>query len=280
MAPAFARMLVLDELSYSGPEAAMRVHALLVSALIGMAAATSAHAEDPIGRPVDLALVLLTDVSKSMDDQEYEMVKQGYRAAFADPEVIAALLANAQGVAITYVEFSGKNDFTIIRGWDVLTDAASMQVFSAAIAAAPRSSHGGTALAPSLRKSIELLKQVEPSAARRVIDVASDHPNDDGRSGLVRDLAVAAGITINALPIVDGHPVVAYDGHLTYATQQWGFEDIIAFYRNHVIGGPGSFLIEARDYAAFGAALKRKLLRELISSPETASTPEVFALAH
>jgi hypothetical protein len=61
--------------------------------------------------------------------------------------------------------------------------------------------------------------------------------------------------------------MVMYDGHLTYATQQWGFEDPVEFYRNHVIGGPGSFLVEVRDYAAFGEALKRKLLRELISSP-------------
>jgi hypothetical protein len=38
-----------------------------------------------------------------------------------------------------------------------------------------------------------------------------------------------------------------------------------------VIGGPGIFLIEVHDYAAFGEGLKRKLLRELISSPRDAS---------
>jgi hypothetical protein len=108
--------------------------------------------------------------------------------------------------------------------------------------------------------------------------VASDHPNDDGRSGPVRDAAVAAGITINALPIIEVNRMVPYDGHLTYAVQQWGFEDPVAFYRNHVIGGPGSFLIEVRDYAAFGEALKRKLLRELISSPGDDGL-ETFAFA-
>jgi hypothetical protein len=38
-----------------------------------------------------------------------------------------------------------------------------------------------------------------------------------------------------------------------------------------VIGGPGIFLIEVHEYAAFGEGLKRKLLHELISSPRDAS---------
>ena len=258
----------------------MRLHALwLGGALIVGAAAAPALAENAIERPVDLALVLLTDVSRSMDDREYDMVKEGYKAAFSDPEVIQAVLANSRGVAVTYVEFSGKDEFIIVKGWDVLTDAASAHAFGEAVAATPRTSSGGTALAPSLRKAADMLKSTDLGNARRVIDLASDHPHDGGRSATARDAAVAAGITINALPIVDGRPIVAYDGHLTYATQQWGFEDTVAFYRKHVIGGPGSFLVEARTYAAFGEALKRKLLRELISSPDTGPASGTFALA-
>ena len=258
----------------------MRWRALFlgVAWIVGVAA-TPAFAADTLERPVDLALVLLTDVSRSMDDREYAMVKEGYKAAFSDPEVIQALLANSKGVAIVYVEFSGKDEFTVVKGWDVLTDAASAHAFGAAVAATERTSSGSTALAPSLRKAADMLKNADLGVARRVIDVASDHPNDNGRSAPVRDAAVAAGITINALPIVDGRPIVAYDGHLTYATQQWGFEDTVTFYRKHVIGGPGSFLIEAHDYAAFGQALKRKLLRELISSPQENDASGAFAFA-
>jgi hypothetical protein len=257
----------------------MRLHALLLgSALIGATAAAPAIAQETIDQPVDLALVLLTDVSRSMDDREYDMVKNGYKAAFSDPEVIDAILANSRGVAVSYVEFSGKDEFNVVKGWDVLTGSASAQAFGQAVAAAQRTSAGNTALAPSIRKAADMLTSIDFGTARRVIDVASDHPHDGGRSDTARDAAVAAGITINALPIVDGHPIVAYDGHLTYATQQWGFEDTVAFYRKHVIGGPGSFLVEARDYAAFGEALKRKLLRELISSADHA--PESVALAN
>ncbi len=252
----------------------MRPYALVLgAALIGGMAFAPAAAEEPIGRPVDLALILLTDVSSSMDDREYAMVKDGYKAAFADPEVLKAILANSKGVAVTYVEFSGKEEFVVVKGWDVLTNDATARAFGDAVAIAPRSSSGNTALAPSIRRAVQMLDIEALASSRRVIDVASDHPHDGGRAAGVRDMAVAAGITINALPIIDHRQMKAYDGHLTYATQQWGNEDPVTFYRNHVIGGPGSFLVEVHDYAAFGEALKRKLLRELISSPgpETAS---------
>lgn len=258
----------------------MRPFALALGAALtsGMTLAC-ANADEPIARPVDLALVLLTDVSNSMDDREYAMVKEGYKAAFADPEVIETILKNARGVAVAYVEFSGRDEFNVVKGWDVLTDAASARSFGEVVANAARTSSGNTDLARNIRKAADMLTRDASGAMRQVIDVASDHPHDDGRSEPVRDAAVAAGITINALPIIDGYRIEPYDGHLTYATQQWGFEDPVAFYRNHVIGGPGSFLIEARDYGAFGEALKRKLLRELISSSGADDTTRRTAAA-
>ena len=124
------------------------------------------------------------------------------------------------------------------------------------MAAAPRSSAGDTALSAAITASTRLLLDGDFGAARRVIDVASDHPHDGGRAVAARDAAVAAGITINALPIMDGHPIGTYDGHTSYTTVEWGLGGIAAFYRQNVIGGPGSFVIEARSYDAFGEALE------------------------
>jgi len=191
--------------------------------------------------------------------------------------VIKAILDNSRGVAIAYVEFSGKNEFTVVKGWDVITDVASAHGFGEAVATASRSSSGNTALAPSIKKAAAMLEAEGFSAARRVIDVASDHPWDGGRAATVRDASVAAGITINALPIIDDRVLGTFDGHMSYA--QWGNENAVEFYRNYVIGGPGSFLIEVRDYSAFGEALKRKLLRELISSPEAIDKRKTVASA-
>jgi hypothetical protein len=255
----------------------MRPHILLLSAALLAGTTATVLADEALTRPVDLALVLLTDVSNSMDDREYAMVKEGYQAAFGDPEVIAAILSNSRGVAVTYVEFSGPGEFTVVRGWDILTSPASARSFGGAVAAAPRTSAGNTALAASLRQAAELLSTDEFGSARRIIDVASDEDSDQGRSAPVRDAIVASGITINALPFINDRPIGTYDGHMSYANAQWGLQTTADFYRRDIIGGPGSFVIEVHDYAAFGEALKRKLLRELISSPGAGGAPATMA---
>src|SRR5690606_20645244 len=235
-----------------------------------------------IARPalaVDLALVLLNDVSSSMDESEYALVKDGYRAAFADPEVIAALVGNGGGVAVTYVEFSGKDDINTVLDWQVLTDAASAAAFGEAIAAAPRSSTGSTALAAALAEASRMLQEGGFDGARRVIDVASDIPHDGGRAAAVRDAAVAAGLTINALPIVDKRPIGTIDGRLSYAEARWGTVNDLEFYLQDVVGGPGSFAVEARSYEVFGEALKRKLLLEFIAAPPRDTEGVVFKVA-
>lgn len=216
---------------------------------------------------VDLALVLLNDCSKSMDASEYALVKDGYRTAFSDPEVITALIGNRGGIAVAYVEFSGKDEVRLVKDWQILTDAASARAFGEAVAAAPRSSTGNTALAAGLTEAMRMLENSPFAGARQVIDVASDHPSDGGRSAAVRDAAVAAGITINALPIMDGQPIGTFDGQMTYTTHQPGIGGIKGFYLANVVGGPGSFAVEAHNYAVFGEALKRKLLLEFIASP-------------
>ncbi len=229
---------------------------------------------------VDLALVLLNDVSKSMDEAEYTLVKDGYREAFSDPDVIAALLLNGGGIAVTYVEFSGKNEVKRVLDWQVLTDAASARAFGEAVAAAPRSSAGNTALSAGLSAAARMLLEIDFQATRRVIDIASDHPSDGGRCAPIRDAAVAAGITINALPIINEEVIGTIDGRLTYTASRWGSETVVDFYRRTIVGGPGSFAVEARTYAVFGEALKRKLLLEFIASPgaevpgQSAALPE------
>src|SRR3546814_19909722 len=72
---------------------------------------------------VDLALVLLNDVSRSMDAGEYALVKDGYRAAFSDPEVVAALVGNGGGLAGAYVGVSRKAEFSLVLDWQLRPDA-------------------------------------------------------------------------------------------------------------------------------------------------------------
>ena len=89
---------------------------------------------------------------------------------------------------------------------------------------------------------------------RRKIDVSGDgHANEGFKPERVRDFAVLSGVTVNGLAIINDEPYL---------------ED---YYRRHVIGGSGAFVMVAADYEDFVAAIRRKLLREL-SPVETAGT--------
>ena len=79
-----------------------------------------------------------------------------------------------------------------------------------------------------------------------VIDISGDGANTSGRPVTrARDDAVAQGIVINGLPIL--------------AVE----DDLDKHYEEEVIGGPGAFMIAARDFESFGEAVARKLVQEI-----------------
>jgi hypothetical protein len=137
-----------------------------------------------------------------------------------------------------------------VTSWNILRDAVSSQAFGEAVAEADRSFSGNTSLVGGLHYAARLLQMGSFDGARLIIDIARDHPSDGGQSIPVRDEAVAAGITINALPILAD-------------ADAKGVRDIVEFYRRDIIGGVGAFVLEADGYGAFAAALKRKLLLEI-----------------
>ncbi|MEZ5930991.1 MAG: DUF1194 domain-containing protein [Alphaproteobacteria bacterium] len=216
---------------------------------------------------VNLALVLLNDVSNSVDELEYGLMKDGYRAAFSDPDVVASIIGNSGGVAVAYVEFSDADKIDLVLGWSVLTDETSARAFGEAVALAPRSSAGSTSMTSGLLAAADLLKTSDYTSSRMVIDVASDFHGEGARVARVRDQIVADGITINALPLLDDRQIGTFDGRHAYsAATNWTRIPIAEFYALNIIGGEGSFVVEAKDIGVFGEALKRKLLLEFIAT--------------
>jgi hypothetical protein len=209
--------------------------------------------------PVDLALVLVTDVSRSIDDSEYDLEKQGLAAAMRDPAVLGAIRNGAIGtIAIAYIEFAGPYEVRTIVDFALVRDATSAQAFAERLIAAPRSFYGRTSISAGIDAAVDLLVKSNLEAQRRVIDVCGDGTNNAGRDVTAsRDDAVRAGILINGLTIINDHPIsytyahVAPPGGLT----NW--------YRENVTGGPGSFVLEVHDFQTFGEAMKRKLLNEI-----------------
>ena len=217
--------------------------------------------------PVDLALVLVSDVSRSVDDSEFQMQKQGYGAAFADPRVIAAIHGGAIGaIAVSYVEFAGSYEVRTVTDWHVVRDADSARALTDEIAAAPRSYWGRTSISAGIDHAAQMLAESPFETQRRVIDVAGDGTNNSGRdSTAARDDALKSGITINGLAIINDHPANYTFAHV----QPPG--GLTEWYRQNVIGGPGSFVMEVHDFHAFGDAVTRKLISEIAALPASPS---------
>ncbi len=208
---------------------------------------------------VDLALVLVTDVSRSIDDSEFKLEKEGYAAAFKSPRVIEAIQGGTVGaIAVAYVEFASSFEVRTVLDWSVIRDTASAQDFADKVAAAPRSFWGRTAISSGVDRAVQLLAESGFVTQRRVIDVCGDGTNNAGRDvAEARDDALKAGITINGLAIINDHPV-----SWTYAHVQppGGLPN---YYRENVTGGPGSFVLEVHDFDSFGEAMTRKLVTEI-----------------
>ena len=232
-------------------DSAMRMLALLMLCLL----ATSARAAES----VDVALVLVADVSRSIDDSEFELQKQGYVAAFTDPKVLAAITGGMNGaISVAYVEFAGVGEVRTVIDWTTIRDAASARSFAGRLQASPRSFWGHTSISAGVDQAMQLLAETDFQAQRRVIDVSGDGTNNSGRdAGAARDDAVAAGVTINGLAIINEHPV------------SWAFAHVQPpgglgnWYRENVIGGTGSFVEEVHDFHDFGEALTHKLINEI-----------------
>ncbi len=233
---------------------------LLPFCLLGtLAGAPAARAAEH----VDLALVLVTDVSRSVDDAEFDLEKQGYAAAFTDPRVLTAIQGGALGaIAVAYVEFAGLGEVRTVIGWTDIHDEASARGFADRLKAEGRSFWGRTSISGGIDQAVGLLAESGMDATRRVIDVCGDGTNNAGGEVTeARDAALQAGIIINGLTIINDHPVSWTFAHV----QPPG--GLTKYYQENVTGGPGSFVLEVHDFRSFGEAMTRKLVSEIAGLP-------------
>ncbi len=231
-----------------------------------LAAATLANSLSPglaraDGDPVDVLLVLAVDVSRSVDEDEARLQREGYRNAVSDPVVVEAIRGGMMGaIGLAYVEWAGAEYQRLVLPWTRIASAGHAQAWSERLAEAPRASLSWTSISGALDFSLKLLSDAPFEATRRVIDVSGDGVNNSGGPvELARDRVVAEGITINGLPIVNDRPTF---GRMPPVP-------LDEYYRENVIGGPGAFVVVAEDFQSFGHAVKRKLIREIAALSAT-----------
>lgn len=227
------------------------VAAALIGGWSGLRPADARAADDP----VDVALVFAVDVSRSIDEDEGRLQREGYRRAVSDPRVVAAIRGGAVGaIAVAYVEWSGIDYQRLVIPWTRIASQQDADAWAERLARTPRVSVAWTSISGGIDFSRRVLAECPWEATRKVIDVSGDGVNNSGPPAEeARDRALAEGITINGLVILNetlgfgGRPMQRLDD----------------YYRESVVGGPGAFVIVVQEFESFGEALRRKLLREI-----------------
>jgi hypothetical protein len=202
--------------------------------------------------PVDLELVLASDVSASIDAEEAALQRAGYLAALTNREVIDTIRKGALGrIAVIYIEWAGGQQTVV--DWTVIEDMASARAFAVALQTAPLSSGANTSISGALDYAAGLFDDNGFEGTRRVIDISGDGRNYTGRPlGFARADVLANGITINALPMI----------HLDADGSELN-PGLDTYYSQRVVGGPGAFMVPALGANAFPAAILRKLIIEI-----------------
>ncbi len=222
---------------------------------------------------VDLELALGIDVSGSVDDEEAILQRNGYIAAFRHPSIIDAIQHGTRGrIAVSYYEWAGFGHMKIIAPWTLIQDKASAGAFATALTAEGPETARRTAIAAAISFGAGYFDRNGFAGKRRVLDISGDGPNNWGdRVDSARDLAVARGITINGLPIVNDRP--SFSGRLP-------MQNLDLYYRDCVIGGPGAFYVIAKDFKDFARAVLRKLVLEIAGRQPAAPMPRRAGSLH
>ena len=230
----------------------MRGIALVAIVLTLFVPAVSSAAE----QSVDLELALAVDVSGSVDGEEALLQRYGYVDAFRHPDVIRAIEHGILGrIAVAYYEWAGFGHMRVIVGWTEIAGRPDAEAFALALTRNPPVTARRTAISSAIDFAAPWFEGNGFEGTRRVIDISGDGANNwGGPVTVARDRAVALGVTINGLPIVNGRPGPG------------GFPqdpNLDLYYRDCVIGGAGAFYIAADGFESFAEAIRRKLIVEI-----------------
>jgi hypothetical protein len=212
---------------------------------------------------VDLQLVLAVDASGSVNTARFELQRKGYVAAFRDKQVLQAIGGGAtQSIAVAMFQWTGPALQRQIVPWTAIKNEATAEAVASLMATTPRQLYsGGTSISGAIDYAMKWFPQSPFRSERRVIDVSGDGANNVGRSvRRSRDEAVADGVVINGLPILSVEP------------------DLDDYYKENVIGGPGAFMIVAKDFDTFADAILKKMILEIAAN--TQRGPSEFRAAH
>ena len=238
--------------------------ALLASSFIGQASAFQ----------VDTELLLLVDVSGSVDNSEYSLMMDGYQQAFRNTSVVDAIQSGRYGsIAASVVFWSGANEQSVGLDWTLIDSAESANAFADALSSVVRPFSGMTAIGSGLEYGTSLFGDETGGDANafesvaQIIDISGDGtdnntpPDGADRAANVRrerDASLAQGVDmINGLPI----------GNAGGALDQYYIDNVIG----GEAGGVEAFTQASNTFSDVEDALTLKLQREVAAGAEVSN---------
>jgi hypothetical protein len=242
----------------------MRLSTLGLLALLSFPAAAQ--------QATDADLITAFDVSGSIKDGDEHLEFEGMAAAVLDPRFLQAITRGRHG-RIGFAAFTwGSREFVSLVPWTLIASRADAEQVAARLRTArgqpvpgyAMPARTGRAMRVPIRRPWRLAQATDVSraiehaiaagaespfaSARQIINVcANGIDNIGGGPAVARSAAEARGMILNGLILGE--------------REEAG--DIAAWFRDHVQAGPGSFVIEVRDFEDLAGAMLAKLVLEL-----------------
>ncbi|MGL4396477.1 MAG: DUF1194 domain-containing protein [Hyphomicrobium sp.] len=232
--------------------ATVRTRVTRLAGALLLAATCHASAQEELPQ-VDTALILSVDVSSSVDERRYLLQMEGIAAALEDESVINAVLGGPNGsILISMVSWADRSKMSV--PWTVISSLEHARALAATIRKLPQQEGEFTCLARMVRYVADkVVARMPTRASKIVLDVSGDGPDNCNTGNLLetsRADLFGLGATINGLPILEGKDAGSIE--------DW--------YKEHVIGGPGAFVVAAEGYEDFARAFRQKFVVEVSST--------------
>lgn len=247
----------------------------IVTAGTAVGLSQSSFAED-----VDTELLLLVDVSGSVDSSEYNLMMGGYEQAFRSASVLTAIQGGNRGaIAVSLVFWSANTQQATGVGWTKINNSTSANAFADAIANTTRQYNSMTAIGSAITHGTTLFGTETGgvdngfSSNAQIIDISgdgedNDTPPDGDRAQNVRDARDAAMAT--GIDMINGLPIGNAGGAL------------VAYYTDNIIagssGGVDAFTQHASTFGDIQDTLETKLQAEIVAGANIAPEPSSVSM--
>jgi hypothetical protein len=202
----------------------------------------------------DINMVVALDRSESVSDSDAAIQIQGLAYALTHPEFLSAIrLGEHKRIGVAVIKWSSFNQARTLLPWMLIGGAADAARVAGQLNEilydTQRHDDGSqTDVALGIERATQMLELAPTRASKDVINVIADGSSNSGHVAVVdRDVALARGITINALVMAQGSAIRV----------------LTTYFKREVIGGPASFVMHTASQDDFARAMLRKMLIEV-----------------